>query len=447
MIKKIIKINCVLFLICVIFLGINYFSVLAEENDDNDWIGIDCEVDFDREIGIAYKVYDDESIKEVVIPKAIYRGKSYLVKEIYKNCFENAVNVESLVIPDSIEFIGKDAFKGCSNLKAVYYKGTIKNWCSIEMENEYSNPMYYGADFYMLDSKNEYYKVTKINLPVTIDTIEKYQFIGCNSLVELNAPYNTKYIEVGAFKNCINLTSVELSNTVKFISDNAFENCTSLTNIQVSTGLTMIGSEAFLGCTNLETIELPESLLNIKERAFKNCKSLKSINIPFKILDIKEETFMNCTSLTNIVLSDKVREIKERAFANNINLSSITIGNEVKVIGKEAFLNCQILVDVTLPKKLKSIGESAFNNCNSLSKICLPETLEYVGPNAFNNCNNLVIEYEGKKIPESWDSDWNLNNLPVKLTGNGCKKSMSAVYVGLISLTTITIILKRKELW
>lgn len=446
MIKKIIKISWVLILSCIMLCGINSFNILAEENDDDD-VGVFLDFDSDREIGIVYSVEYDENIKKVVIPKVIYRGKGYLVKEIYKNSFKDATNVESLVIPDSIEFIGQDAFKGCSNLKAVYYKGTIKNWCNIKMENEYSNPMYYGADFYMLDSKNEYYKVTKINLPVTIDTIEKYQFIGCNSLVELNAPYNTKYIEVGAFKNCINLTSVELSNTVKFISDNAFENCTSLTNIQVSTGLTMIGSEAFLGCTNLETIELPESLLNIKERAFKNCKSLKSINIPFKILDIKEETFMNCTSLTNIVLSDKVREIKERAFANNINLSSITIGNEVKVIGKEAFLNCQILVDVTLPKKLKSIGESAFNNCNSLSKICLPETLEYVGPNAFNNCNNLVIEYEGKKIPESWDSDWNLNNLPVKLTGKGCKKSMSFVYVGLISLTTITIILKRKELW
>ena len=52
-----------------------------------------------------------------------------------------------------------------------------------------------------------------------------------------------------------------------------------------------------------------------------------------------------------------------------------------------------------------------------------------------------------KKIPQSWDSDWNFNNLPVKLTGKGCKKSLASVYVGLISLTTITIILKRKELW
>ena len=117
------------------------------------------------------------------------------------------------------------------------------------------------------------------------------------------------------------------------------------------------------------------------------------------------------------------------------------------MIGKEAFLNCQILVDITLPKGLESIGELAFNNCNSLSKICIPENVEYIGPNAFNNCGSLVIEYEGKEIPQSWDSDWNFNNLPVKLTGKGCKKSLASVYVGLISLTTITIILKRKGLW
>ena len=64
MIKKIIKISWVLILSCIMLCGINSFNILAEENDDDDWIGVFIEFDRDREIGVVYSFEDDENIKK-----------------------------------------------------------------------------------------------------------------------------------------------------------------------------------------------------------------------------------------------------------------------------------------------------------------------------------------------------------------------------------------------
>ena len=71
MIKKIIKISWVLILSCIMLCGINSFNILAEENDDDDSIGVFLDFDSDREIGVVYSFEDDENIKKIVIPKVI----------------------------------------------------------------------------------------------------------------------------------------------------------------------------------------------------------------------------------------------------------------------------------------------------------------------------------------------------------------------------------------
>lgn len=54
--------------------------------------------------------------KNIVIPTE-YRGKT--VTQIYKGAFVNNTNIESVIIPESIESIGERCFSGCSNLKKV----------------------------------------------------------------------------------------------------------------------------------------------------------------------------------------------------------------------------------------------------------------------------------------------------------------------------------------
>ena len=54
---------------------------------------------------------------------------------IGSSAFKYCSSLTSLTIPDSVTRIGGDAFNKCSNLEKVYYKGTKKQWNSIDILN------------------------------------------------------------------------------------------------------------------------------------------------------------------------------------------------------------------------------------------------------------------------------------------------------------------------
>ena len=49
---------------------------------------------------------------EVVIPEG--------VKRLEKSAFSDREKLEKIVLPDSLEYIGKDCFLNCPKLKAIY---------------------------------------------------------------------------------------------------------------------------------------------------------------------------------------------------------------------------------------------------------------------------------------------------------------------------------------
>ena len=51
------------------------------------------------------------------------------VKKIGSNCFNGATNLTEIVIPESVETIGNNAFKDCKSLQSIVFKG-LNNPCS-----------------------------------------------------------------------------------------------------------------------------------------------------------------------------------------------------------------------------------------------------------------------------------------------------------------------------
>ena len=61
----------------------------------------------------------------LIIPD-YYNG--YPVWNINAYAFEGNDSLEKIIIPKSIKFIGEYAFRNCSNLTVIQYKGTIAEW-------------------------------------------------------------------------------------------------------------------------------------------------------------------------------------------------------------------------------------------------------------------------------------------------------------------------------
>ncbi|MGM9970296.1 MAG: leucine-rich repeat domain-containing protein [Anaeroplasma sp.] len=84
---------------------------------------------------------------DLILPNDI-NGNSYQINE---NTFRNYKSLISITIPNSVTSIRNYAFYECNSLTNVYYNGSIDEWNKILFSNDYSNPMYYAKNLYILD--------------------------------------------------------------------------------------------------------------------------------------------------------------------------------------------------------------------------------------------------------------------------------------------------------
>lgn len=173
------------------------------------------------------------------------------IQEIFSSQFQGYVNLEEVILPESVTFIGEKAFGECYSLKTI-------------------------------------------NLPQNITRIEEQTFYSCKSLETINIPDGVTVIGSGAFNDCTNLKNINIPNGVTVISDYLFYMCSSLKNINIPEGVKGIGSFAFFKCINLESINIPEGVTNIGDAAFYECKSFKDLNIPSTVTTIGFNVFNEC---------------------------------------------------------------------------------------------------------------------------------------------------------
>ncbi|MBO7458909.1 MAG: leucine-rich repeat protein [Paludibacteraceae bacterium] len=147
--------------------------------------------------------------------------------------------ITSVVLPDDLTSIGKNAFYQCSAL-------------------------------------------TSINIPATVESIGQYAFCGCTGLQSITIPASVTSIGNNAFKNCTNLAEVHFAAGIE---------------------LTSIGDYAFSRCYALTSITIPESVLRIKSNAFYNCTGLSTVIIPSSVKYIEGFSFQNCTNLHDVYVN------------------------------------------------------------------------------------------------------------------------------------------------
>lgn len=212
-------------------------------------------------------------------------------------------SMESIVIPDSVEIIGDEAFYKCSYLKSVTLGKNLKKIGD--------NAFYYCQ------------KLESVTTGDNITYIGDYAFYYC-SLSEFIIPEGVTYIGVKAFYDN-DFTDINIPYGVIEIGDGAFYSIYYLESVTISDSVTKIGDDAFDGCWNLESFSVGENNTNYSsvDGVLYNKDKTELIQYP------------SGNTRTEFTIPDTVTNISK--FYLGESLTSVTIPKSVKYIGDNAF--------------------------------------------------------------------------------------------------------------
>lgn len=294
-----------------------------------------------------------ENLTSISIPR---------IKEIPSGVFGNCISLHSLVIPDSVTYIGIGAFYGCVKLESIFLPNSITTIEQGAFEN-CSN-------------------LKSVSIPQGVERIEDSVFSGCSALKTISLPLSVKSIGNEAFCKCNSLTSFIFPENIEILSANSFARCCNLYSIVLPKSLTFIGENAFEGCSKLRRIEIPNRVKEINDSTFQECGKLQSISFGNSIIKIGKHAFEGCWSLTSVSLPDSLKIIDDYAF-HRCKINTITMPDSLEMIGNHAFENGIEVNYLNLPYNLKEIGDYAFAWCSNLVTIEIPQSVMSIGESAF----------------------------------------------------------------
>lgn len=211
-------------------------------------------------------------------PYEYYQGFHSEDHRISGYMFHGLNKLIEIKLPNSISYIGENAFSACKNLKNVTMCKGITN---------IDSRAFYGCK-----------SLKKQIIPAGVLTINDYAFEYCSKLDTLIIEEGTRVLKKNCYDGCSNLRYVNLPNSLEEIAISCFDGCPIL-EINLPKGLKTIGQWAFRG-NKIRKLILPSSLREIGNEAFKNGSELSDIYISPMIETIGNGAFRECPKIENI---------------------------------------------------------------------------------------------------------------------------------------------------
>ncbi len=320
-------------------------------------------------------------ITEVEIPAS--------VKTIGNGAFNACSNLANVVLNEGVVTIGNSAFSGCRNLDKMYVKGTneadVTNG-SIILPN--SLETLGNQAFYNLQ------QIKKLTIGENLVSIGDATFFGTGIEGELDLK-NVTSIGTQTFQGA-KITGLTFSGEGVTLGNQAFFNCASLIRVDTANNgyIKEVGNDAFNGARQLEYIDFKEGLESIGEKAFYQCINLDvELTLTSSMKNIGSYAFFGCVNLKTVVL-DGITEIKEATFSGCTSITDLILPDTLEVIGVSAFSGCTGLNELTIPESVTTISENAFYNCTNLYYVQIDsDTVAQTGFGSKRNDQGYLTAY------------------------------------------------------
>ena len=212
-------------------------------------------------------------------------GYTGTVTQVEPGAFGGETALQSLTLPEGIEYIGSNAFNN-SGLEEIVLLETL-----VEIDR-------------LAFSKT---RLTEIVIPGSVELLRASAFEGKSN--------GGSPLEKVVFEG----------NKIRELELRTFSYCDRLKEIALPEGLESIGYNAFDGCSALERIDIPASVTYVGEAAFVYCTGLKEAVIGDGVAEIAKRAFAECTALKRVVIGRGIRRIGDMAFNTRSSWDQMTL--------------------------------------------------------------------------------------------------------------------------
>lgn len=326
-----------------------------------------------RDIDVFEK--SDTLLRKLIVPMGY--------KYIYR--FWNFKNLETVVLPFTMEEIHLNAFMGCENIKE-----------------------------FKIHRMNRHLRFKDGNLLFQNTSALLYSVNGAR------IPEGTRKICDGAFANRHDTSTVYIPNSVTSIMSYAFGSNSSIKEVVFSAvnerfmfknGNIMTKNDSALVCL-LSGYEICDDVRVLQSYLFYGREDINSIRIPDGVVRIDTSCFERCCSLKHVSLPKTLKVVGYDAF-NYSGIESLDIPEGVEII-EGSIGSCNKLQSVSIPKTIKEIPRRAFSYCENLKIIQLYRKNIKIGEEAF---------HEEKKVVY-----WNRKDISTDMENNQPEDELWVVY-------------------
>lgn len=251
--------------------------------------------------GYTVSAIGDNMFKRIGEGVALLKENKYINSIVISNGIRNIGNgvfqssvIKKVYLPDSVDSIGTELFKGAASLEYVKLPNNITEI----------------GDYWFSNTN-----ISEVDIPNTVTRIGISAFENGN-LKRIRIPANVEYIDSNAFNNIPNMEEIIVdSNNTHFDSRNN-------SNAIIDTNTNMI-------VKGISKTTIPSTVTKIGNYAFAGDIAIQNINIPSNIIEIGDYAFYNCYNLSKALITRETTSIGDKAFYKSVNFGDVVPPNLV----------------------------------------------------------------------------------------------------------------------
>ena len=251
---------------------------------------------------------------------------SYTSNSILSNTYENGIG--KIVFKNKLTSIWKEAFD--------WYSNHIENSAQLSLVRLPDTITYIGYQAF-----KDHESLTSINIPYGVTYIDIGAFDNCG-FTSIDIPNTVNYLYGSTFAVCESLTKLILPDSVKTIGDGICFGCSNLRYVRLSENLTSLGLQSFSACDNLQNIVIPNKVKLLGDECFRGCENLESITLPSTLETVGQSCFQMCEKLSLITckaLTAPSLGLWAFAYINSENLDTRILRVPQNAEGYDTWLN------------------------------------------------------------------------------------------------------------